>query len=396
MRGVLAQLFRRARRTRPQRAALQLLSLEGRDVPSSTFAATGAAAGTFPVVTVQRPDGTVLARFLAYDSVFLGGVNAETAELDGNPNTIEVVTGAGPGGGPHVKVFSIDETNGTVSTLASFFAYSPTFTGGVDVAAGNMQNALMGPVLPVFVTGAGPGGGPHVRSFTLVNGAVQQLMSPNGSFMAFDPTFTGGVSVAIGNYDGDLSNGDELAVGAGPGGGPHVKIIGPTGAVTQSFMAFNINFRGGVSLGAGPMVGIFGMDNLFIAAGPGLGSQVNVLGWNQQGITSFNAFDPSFQGGVAVESVTPTQVVLRALGGSGAFTGFGMSSTGGADNPTVLARGQAGLPMGAAPFGSADVNAPGGIPGYTMATFDDSAGLNPFNQTGLTINSSTPVGQNLV
>ena len=67
----------------------------------------------------------------------------------------DIITGAGAGGGPHVSVFSGTD----LSILASFFAYDPAFTGGVTVAAGDVN----GDGLADIVTGAGAGGGPHVE-----------------------------------------------------------------------------------------------------------------------------------------------------------------------------------------------------------------------------------------
>ena len=65
------------------------------------------------------------------------------------------------------------------------------------------------------------------------------------SFYAYQSPFTGGVNVALHDTDGD---GDlELLTGAGPGGGPHVKIFDPlTGQELDSFFAEAMDFHGGV------------------------------------------------------------------------------------------------------------------------------------------------------
>ena len=63
----------------------------------------------------------------------------------------EIVTGAGPRGGPHVRVFKV--SGGTVTELASFYAYDPPFGGGVFVACGDVT----GDGLAEVITGAGRG-----------------------------------------------------------------------------------------------------------------------------------------------------------------------------------------------------------------------------------------------
>jgi hypothetical protein len=156
--------------------------------------------------------------------------------MNGAPGD-EIVTGPGAGGGPHVKIFTA--LGGIVSD--GFFAYPSTFAGGVSVAVGNLDNAG---ALDI-VTGAGPGGGPHVRTFTASG-------SPLGDgFFAYDAGFFGGVNVAAGDLDG--AGPDEIVTGAGPGGGPHVRSFRVNGApLGPGFFPYDINFHGGVKVAMSP------------------------------------------------------------------------------------------------------------------------------------------------
>ena len=136
-------------------------------------------------------------------------MSVATADLTGDA-VPDLVTGPGPGGAPNVRVID-GKTGQTVpGPLGSFYAYDPSFTGGVRVAVADVN----GDGTPDIITGAGPGGGPHVKVF---NGKDFSLMY---SFFAYDPSFTGGVLVTAGDVDGDGKA--DVITGAGPGGGPHV------------------------------------------------------------------------------------------------------------------------------------------------------------------------------
>src|SRR5439155_112438 len=77
--------------------------------------------------------------------------------------------------------------------LSQFYAYDPRFTGGVRVAAGDVDGDHHADV----ITGAGPGGGPHVRVYS---GADHHLIT---QYYAYDATYTGRVYVAAGDGTGD-------------------------------------------------------------------------------------------------------------------------------------------------------------------------------------------------
>jgi fibronectin-binding autotransporter adhesin len=164
---------------------------------------------------------------------FSGGVNVTTGDVTGD-GFEDIAVGAGPGGGPHVKVF--DGLTG--EELRSFFAYDESFRGGVFVGLGDVTGDLRADL----VTGAGVGGGPHVK---VLDG---QTLAELHSFFAYDPDFRGGVTVRLGDVSGDGFA--DVVTGAGPGGGPHVRVFdGRTRAEIQNFFAGDPESRGGVFVG---------------------------------------------------------------------------------------------------------------------------------------------------
>ncbi|MFL5340630.1 MAG: FG-GAP-like repeat-containing protein, partial [Gemmataceae bacterium] len=231
--------------------------------------------------------GALLRSFFAYNLGFTGGVYVASGDVNGD-GFADIVTGVGGGGGPHVEVFS----GADGSLLQSFFAYNPAVTTGVSVAAGDVD----GDGKADIVTGAGPGGAPHVQVFRGTDLSVLR------SFFAGPTTFTGGVYVAAGDLNGDGIA--DIAVGLGASATAtdqsRLRVYnGATQALLYDFAPYG-SFHGGVRVAVEDLDGD-GKADLIVS--PGTGHNSNVLGLkgtNLMQLLNFNAYDPAFLGGVFV------------------------------------------------------------------------------------------------
>ncbi len=259
-------------------------------------------------------DGSPRFNLSPFELTFTGGVRVATGDLTGD-HVDDIVVAAGPGGGPRVKVF--DGVTG--AELGNFFPFEPTFTGGVNVAVGDVNGDGFGDV----IFGAGVGGAPRVlvlsgNGFNQTNGLAPSVELAD--FFAYDRRFRGGVTVAAGDFDGDHV--DEIVTGAGPDGGPHVQVFdGRTLIVRMSFFAYDPSFTGGVTVAAGDLNGD-GLADIATGTQSGGAPHVKIYrGTDGATLASFFAYEADFRGGVTVAinnapGTPPVLVTGTGLGGA--------------------------------------------------------------------------------
>lgn len=181
---------------------------------------------------------------------YAGPLNAAAVETDTlRQFTVAAAPAAGGGGGPRLRVGRVDNTQyggGEYPVHAAFdgFVFEPAFTGGVSVALGDVN----GDATPDVIVGAASGGGPRVR---VLDG---RTFEPLADFFAFDPSFLGGVSVAV--LDGDV------VVAAGVGGAPHVRTFSPSGDPLSAFFAGDPDSRGGAQIATGDVLNFDGVSEI--------------------------------------------------------------------------------------------------------------------------------------
>jgi hypothetical protein len=189
--------------------------------------------GSDSTVKIFDNKGKLKKQFLAYDKKFRGGVNVAVGHLT-NSVSWDIVTAPISGVGSSVRIFDV---NGKLTK--QFSAYGTKSNYGVNIAVANIDGRVDGTKDEIIVAPL-EGGEPRVKIFDNAGRLKRQ-------FLAYDITFKNGLSLSAGDVDNDGSA--EVITGAGPGGAPHVRVFGGSGILLQSFYAYKDTFNRGVNVG---------------------------------------------------------------------------------------------------------------------------------------------------
>lgn len=182
------------------------------------------------------------------------------------------------------SVVRIMRNSGT--EVMSFDAYTTRFRSGVRIAAGDLD----GDGIDEIVVAPGPGAPPEVKIFSSDGTLVR-------SFFPYDKAFRGGVSVAVGDLNGNGTA--EIVIAPATSSASQIKIFSPLGKLVGIFSAYDRSHRGGINLAVGDIDGD-GKEEIITAPGPGRETRVRAFYANGKEAFSFNAFPRSVTGGVSV------------------------------------------------------------------------------------------------
>lgn len=215
------------------------------------------------------------------------GADVDIADVD-KDGELEIIVGAGPGDKPYVKIFD----RKTQTLEREFYAYNESFRGGVRVSAGDLN----GDGYMEIGTAPGPGGGAHIRVFSHTGKVI------HGKLFPFGGEYRTGADIALGDITGDGKA--EIIASNGPGESADIRYYSPDGKLSPiKIEAYPRAFKGGSHIDVAD-IDDDGVGEILAGAGPGGGPQIRVFeaDGNPKAIQFF-PFHPNFRGGIDVSPI---------------------------------------------------------------------------------------------
>lgn len=208
----------------------------------------------------------------------VGHAAVGNVDFDAQP---EIIVVAGPQSKPLVSVFTQ-----TGSLKFQFPAYGSEITGGLDVGLIDVNGD---DILEIVTVPASQASG-HVKVFDYTGLLLNE-------WQAYGPSFRLGATLSVIDMNKDLKQ--EIVVGPGQGGGPHVKVFAAEGTLEHEF------FAGEVGESSGAIVDFVDIDNdqvqeFVVSYHAGHQSIVRVYSVSGHFLAEHGVFDPAFRGAIGI------------------------------------------------------------------------------------------------
>jgi hypothetical protein len=163
--------------------------------------------------------------------------------------------------------------------ISTLYPFTKTFSGGITIAAGDVD----GDGRAELVVAPRTTGGPNVRVYDY---SARRFML-HRSWLAYSSSYRKGLTLELGDVNGDGK--DDILTVTNPGATPHVRVFSDRGKILGQFFAFAKNFLGGVNLSTGDVNGD-GKDDIVATPKSGGAPQVRVLRPNGTVVKQFYAY----------------------------------------------------------------------------------------------------------
>ncbi len=157
------------------------------------------------IVTIRSNTNQFMQSFTPFGTAYTGGIYVASADVTGDGQD-DIIVGTGAGTVGVVKVY--EYINGGLQLISTILPFGPNYTGGVEVAAGNVTGPLLtkanvGAASEVIVGMAS--GGSTVEVYGYNNTGDSPTYYQLRQFVAY-PGYNGGVTLAAADIDTQVNS----------------------------------------------------------------------------------------------------------------------------------------------------------------------------------------------
>ncbi|MFA6027839.1 MAG: FG-GAP-like repeat-containing protein [Patescibacteria group bacterium] len=224
-------------------------------------------AGLTPKISVYNSDGHLLAEKKVFSEDHKQGLTIKAGDIDDNGKQ-EIIVAPQGSGNNQVKIYRYNETKEELKLVISKKVYPSSFTGGIDIAIGDINDNNKPDIVVAPYSGQA-----SVKIFKFASSRLKPLGQINNYFS----TDYSGTSVAIGNID---KKGKAEILLAPKSNGNQLKVYRLKGENLKLIKKKIINFALGYNLASADLTGNF-RDEIILAPNEG-GSYLRIYQYNKQ------------------------------------------------------------------------------------------------------------------